>query len=170
MKKIIIAAMLILLLCGCSGAAPMSSAEVATKYQGSFSAAARAEFDNIESEIGVEKNPMSISISILSPEELSGMEIEISDEHAKVTYEGMEQELDIDRLPEGTVFLLLDELFEKLSEPDEFTLSTGEEGISVKAEDFSAVLSKEDFSLISADFPFYGAEFFFSEFSFSEAE
>jgi hypothetical protein len=98
------------------------------------------------------------------------MGIEISDEHAKIGYKGMEQEIEKDSLPEGTPFLLLEELFEELSDPEEFTLSTENENIVADFGDFSAVLSSEDFSLISAEFPFFETKFTFSNFEFLPSE
>ncbi|MBR5872016.1 MAG: hypothetical protein IKZ06_00010, partial [Oscillospiraceae bacterium] len=99
-----------------------------------------------------------------------GMGIEIFDEHAKISYNGMEQEIKKDSLPEGTPFLLLEELFEELSDPEDFVLSTENEKLFAKGEDFSAVLSKEDFSLVSAEFPAFGTKFTFSDFKFEAAE
>ncbi|MBR2041664.1 MAG: hypothetical protein IJ945_04760 [Oscillospiraceae bacterium] len=167
MKKIILITVLILSLCGCSKNALPSAQEVAKAYQGDFSAAAKVEFRDGEAEMEIAKNPMSISISLSFPAEISGMGIEIFDEHAKITYEGMEQEIRKENLPEGTPFLLAEELFEELSDPEDFTLSTENGNITASGDDFSAVLSAEDFSVISAVFPEYGVSFAFSDFEFS---
>jgi hypothetical protein len=113
---------------------------------------------------------MSISIFLNNPSELSGMGIEIYDEHAKIIYNGMEQEIRKNSLPEGTPFLLLEELFEDLSDPEDFVLSTENENIVADFGDFSAVLSSEDFSLISAEFPFFETKFTFSNFEFVPSE
>ena len=170
MKKFIMLAAFVLLFSGCSNSLKVTPQEVADAYEKDFSASVKAVFGERETEMSVSKNGMSISIIVNSPAELSGMGIEISDEHAKIGYKGMEQEIEKDSLPEGTPFLLLEELFEELSDPEEFTLSTENENIVANSEDFSAILSSEDFSLISAEFPFYETEFVFSEFEFSAAE
>ena len=170
MKKLIMLAALLLVLSGCSNPVPVTPKEVAETYKKDFSAASKIVFGDNAAEFSVSKNGMSISILLDSPQELSGMGIEIFDEHAKISYNGMEQEVEKDSLPEGTPFLLLEELFEELSDPEEFTLSTENEKLVADFEDFSAVLSAEDFSLICADFPFYETKFTFSNFEFVPSE
>lgn len=170
MKKIILLLVIIFVLCGCSNSVSVTPQEVAEKYKQNFSSSVIAVFGDNQTEMEVLKNGMSISVSVNSPAELSGMGIEIFDEHAKIIYEGMEQEIKKDSLPEGTPFLLLEELFDELSDPDEFTLSTENENIIAKGEGFSAVLSPEDFSLVSAKFPLFETEFTFSDFVFKSAE
>ena len=170
MKKIIFSMMIVFVFCGCSKSVSVTPQEVAEKYKQDFSSSVIAVFGDNRAEMEASKNGMSISVSVNSPAELSGMGIEIFDEHAKIIYEGMEQEIKKDSLPEGTPFLLLEELFDELSEPDEFTLSTENENIIAKGEGFSAVLSPENFSLVSAKFPLFETEFTFSDFVFKSAE
>ena len=170
MRKIILPFVFLFLFSGCSNSVSVTPQEVAEKYKQDFSSSVIAVFGDNRAEMEASKNGMSISISVNSPAELSGMGIEIFDEHAKIIYEGMEQEIKKDSLPEGTPFLLLEELFEELSDPDEFTLSTENENIIAKGEGFSAVLSPEDFSLVSAKFPLFETEFTFSDFVFKSAE
>ena len=170
MKKIVLSLMILLFVSGCSNSALPDSKEVAKAFERDFSAAAKVTFDDTEAEMDISKNGMSISILLNNPSELSGMGIEIYDEHAKIIYNGMEQEIRKNSLPEGTPFLLLEELFEDLSDPEDFVLSTENENIVAKTEDFSAVLSGEDFSLISAEFPLEKTKFVFSNFEFKVAE
>ncbi len=170
MKKIIMLTAFVLLLSGCSNSPAATPQEVAKAYEKDFSASAMIVFGDNKAEFDVLKNGMSISILLNSPAELSGMGIEIFDEHAKITYNGMEQEIRKDSLPEGTPFLLLEELFEELSDPEDFSLSTENENLAADFGDFSAVLSAEDFSLISAEFPFYETKFTFSNFEFGSTE
>ena len=170
MKRIIVLTAFVLLLSACSNSQAATPQEVAKAYEQDFSASAMIVFGDNKAEFDVLKNGMSISISLNSPAELSGMGIEIFDEHAKITYNGMEQEIRKDSLPEGTPFLLLEELFEELSEPEDFSLSTENENLAADFGDFSAVLSAEDFSLISAEFPLYETKFTFSNFEFKSAE
>ena len=167
MRKIIFVFAFILLLSGCSNAPEATPQEAAKAYNGDFTAEARTVFGDSEAEITIAKNSMSISIFVTYPAELEGMGIEIFDEHAKISYDGMEQEIKTDSLPEGTPFLLLEKLFDELSDSEDFILSTENGNLLAKGEDFSAVLSAEDFSLISAKFPAYETEFAFSEFLFS---
>lgn len=167
MRKIIFVFAFFLLFSGCSNVSKVTPQEVAGVYNGDFTAAARVVFGDNEAEITVAKNGMSISIFVTSPAELEGMGIEIFDEHAKISYDGMEQEIKTDSLPEGTPFLLLEKLFDELSDPEDFGLSTENGNLAAKGEDFSAVLSAEDFSVISAKFPLFETEFAFSEFEFS---
>ena len=169
MRKIIFVFAFVLLLSGCSNVSNVTPGEVAGVYNGDFTAEARVVFGDNEAEMLITKNGMSISISVTSPAELEGMGIEIFDEHAKISYEGMEQEIKTDSLPEGTPFLLLEKLFYELSDPEDFTLSTENGNLTAKGEDFSAVLSAEDFSVISAKFPDFETEFAFSEFEFKSA-
>ena len=162
--------MLIFAFSGCSNSLSVSPEEVAKVYENDFSVSVKANFGGNESEMSVLKNGMSISFSVNSPNELSGMGIEIFDEHAKISYNGMEQEINKGSLPEGTPFLLLEELFEELSNPEDFVLSTENGNLIAKSEDFSAALSVEDFSLISAEFPLFETKFTFSNFEFSPDE
>ncbi len=161
---------LTLLFSGCSNGVSATPQEVAKVYDRDFSAKVLAVFGENETEMEISKNGMSISILVNSPAELAGMGIEIFDEHAKVTYNGMEQEIDKEKLPERTPFLLLEELFDELSDPEEFSLSTENENVIAKGENFSAVLSPEDFSVISAEFPFSNTKFTFSNWTFTPAE
>lgn len=154
-------------LSACSNAQAPAPQDVAKAYGGDFSTAAKVNFGENEAEMQITKNPMSISILLDFPAEVSGMSIELFDEHAKITYEGMEQNIKTDSLPEGTPFLLIRELFEELADPDDFTLSTENDLLKAQGDDFSAVLSPEDFSLISAEFPEYRTSFAFSGFEFS---
>ena len=117
MRKIIFVFAFIFLISGCSNVSNVTPGEVAGVYNGDFTAEARAVFGDNEAEMLITKNGMSISISVTSPAELEGMGIEISDEHAKISYEGMGQEIKTDSLPEGTLFLLLEKLFDELSDP-----------------------------------------------------
>ena len=162
--------MIVFVFCGCSKSVSVTPQEVAEKYKQDFFSSVIAVFGDNRTEMEASKNGMSISVSVNSPAELSGMGIEISDEHAKIGYKGMEQEIEKNSLPEGTPFLLLEELFEELSDPEEFTLSTESENIVADFGDFSAVLSAEDFSLISAEFPFFETKFTFSNFEFVPSE
>ena len=170
MKKLIMLAAFVLLFSGCSNSLKVTPQEVADAYGKDFSASVKAVFGERETEMSVSKNGMSISIIVNFPAELSGMGIEISDEHAKIGYKGMEQEIEKDSLPERTPFLLLEELFEELSDPEDFVLSTENGNLIAKGEDFSAVLSSENFSVISAEFPFYETKFTFSNFEFRRQE
>ncbi len=170
MKKFVLISVLIFALSGCSNAKTPSAQDVAAVYKGDFSTSAKVNFGDNEAEMQIEKKPMSISISLDFPAEISGMGIEVFDEHAMITYEGMEQKIMLDSLPEGTPFLLLDKLFDELSDPEEFTLSIEKEEITARGDDFTAVLSPEDFSLIKAEFPEYRTVFTFSGFEFSFAE
>ncbi|MBQ7874787.1 MAG: hypothetical protein IJ306_06485 [Oscillospiraceae bacterium] len=169
MRKLIVIFVLILSLCGCSNAAAATPQEVAAAFRKDFSAKATAVFGDNETGMSISKNGMSISILLDSPAELAGMGIELFDEHAKVTYQGMEQEIDTDSLPGGTPFLLLEELFNELANADEFALSTEDGNLVAKNDDFTAVLSSEDLSLISAAFQRYATEFSFSDWAFGEA-
>ena len=170
MKKLVLVMVLFFAFSGCSSETNATPEDVAKAYKRDFSAAAKTVFKDMDTEMDIAKNGMSINIVLDSPKEVSGMGIEIFDEHAKISYEGMEQEIKTDSLPEGTPFLLLKDLFDELSDPEDFTLSTENEKLVAKGEDFSAVLSPEDFSLISAEFPFYETKFTFSNFAFAAAE
>ena len=117
MKKIVLSLMILLFVSGCSNSALTDPKEVAKAFEGDFSAAAKVSFDDTEAEMDISKNGMSISILLNNPPELSGMGIEIYDEHAKIIYNGMKQEIRKNSLPEGTPFLLLEELFEELENP-----------------------------------------------------
>lgn len=169
MKKLFVLFAAILLISGCSENSLPPAENVAKAFEGDFSSSVIMNSGENKTEAKIIKNGMSISISVLSPRELSGMGIEISDEHARISYDGMEQDIKTGSLPEGTPFLLLEELFDELSDPEEFTLGREGDYISVKGEDFSALLSPDDFSIISAEFPLYNAEFIFSNWKFADA-
>ncbi len=170
MKKIIFILVFILSFAGCSNASEATGTDVAVAYANDFSASAKAVFGENEATVEIVKNPMSISFFVKSPKELEGLLVEVFDEHAKISYQGMEQEIKKDNLPDGAVFLLLEELFEDLEDGEDLVLSMEDGKVNVNEEDFSAVLSEEDLSLISADFPKYKTSFEFSEFAFAPSE
>ena len=155
---------------GCSNSFSVTPEEVAERYKQDFSASVFAVFGENKAEFDIVKNGMSISIFANSPAELNGIGVEIFDEHVKISYNGMEQEIKKNSLPEGAPFLLLEELFDDLSDSEDFVLSTGKENIIAKSENFSAVLSAEDFSLIEAEFSLFETKFTFSNFEFRPAE
>ena len=168
MKKIIFSVVVLLMLSGCSVSALPKTADISEAYKKDFFAVATASYGEETTKMEITKNGMSISFLLCEPEELSGMSIVIFDEHAKVTYEGMTQDIDADKLPDSAPFLLLEELFDDLSNPDEFVLSTAEGEIIAQGDDFAATFSLEDYSLKNAVFPRFNTEFVFERFEFSE--
>lgn len=170
MKKFILSMVLITLFTACSNSVTVTSTEVADVYKKDFSVKVLAVFGENETEMTVTKNGMSIGILLNSPDELSGMGIEISDEHAKITYDGMEQEIEINSLPNGTPFLLLKELFEEISNPDEFVLSTENNCLTARGENFSVIISEDELLMTSAEFPTFETKFTFSEWNFGTSE
>ena len=168
MKKIIFSVVVLLMLSGCSISALPKTADISEAYKKDFSALVTVEYGEETAKMEITKNGMSISFLLREPEELSGMSMVLFDEHAKVTYEGMTQDIDADKLPDSAPFLLLEELFDELSEPDEFVLSAENGEIIVQGDDFIATLYTEDFSLKNAVFPRFDTEFVFERFEFSE--
>ena len=168
MKKIIFSVVVLLMLSGCSVSALPKTADISEAYKKDFSALVTVEYGEETAKMEITKNGMSISFLLREPEELSGMSMVLFDEHAKVTYEGMTQDIDADKLPDSAPFLLLEELFDELSEPDEFVLSAENGEIIVQGDDFIATLYAEDFSLKNAVFPRFDTEFVFERFEFSE--
>ena len=168
MKKIIFSVVVLLMLSGCSVSALPKTADISEAYKKDFFAVATASYGEEPTNMEITKNGMNISFLLCEPEELSGMSIVIFEEHAKVTYEGMPQDIDADKLPDSAPFLLLEELFDELSEPDEFVLSAENGEIIVQGDDFIATLYTEDFSLKNAVFPRFDTEFVFERFEFSE--
>lgn len=166
MKRAVFILVLIFLFCGCGKAIKPSANDVAKVYSKDFSAV--AEKKNMVMDIS--KNGTSISFTAKYPKEVEGLCVLLSDEHAKVEFEGMTQEINTESLPEKAPFLLLDELFESLSNPEDFSLSTENDKIIAANDDFTAVLSEEDYSVITAVFPQYDAEFTFSEWNFLSEE
>ena len=170
MKKIIIAAIISALLCGCSNTPSVTNQDIAKAFEKDFSAKVTAAFGENETKMSISKNGTSISFFINSPKELSGMELELFDEHAVVRYEGMEQKINTGSLPKGAPFLLLEELFDSLADAEDFTLSTDGEILVAAGEGFSATLSAEDFSVINAEFTGFATVFDFSEWAFEKEE
>ena len=168
MKKIIFSVVALLMLSGCSVSALPKTADISEVYKKDFSALVTVEYGEETAKMEITKNGMSISFLLREPEELSGMSMVLFDEHAKVTYEGMTQDIDADKLPDSAPFLLLEELFDELSEPDEFVLSAENGEIIVQGDDFIATLYTEDFSLKNAVFPRFDTEFVFERFEFFE--
>ena len=168
MKKIIFSVVALLMLSGCSVSALPKAADISEAYKKDFFAVATASYGEETAKMEITKNGMSISFLLRKPVELSGMSIVLFDEHAKVTYEGMTQDIDADKLPDSAPFLLLEELFDDISNLDEFVLSTAEGEITAQGDDFAATLSLEDYSLKNAVFPRFDTEFVFERFEFSE--
>lgn len=170
MKKIIFSIVALLVLSGCSISALPKTEDISEVYKKDFSALVTVEYGEETAKMEIEKKGMSISFLLHEPEELSGMSIVLFDEHAEVTYEGMVLDINTDNLPDYAPFLLLEELFDELSEPDEFVLSTENGEIIVQGDDFIATLYTEDFSLKNAVFPQFDTEFDFEKFIFSEGK
>lgn len=167
MKKIIFSIVVLLMLSGCSISALPKTEDISEVYKKDFSALVTVEYGEETAKMEIEKKGMSISFLLREPEELSGMSIALFDEHAKVTYEGMVLDINTDKLPDSAPFLILKELFEELSEPDEFFLSTADGELIAQGDEFIATLSPEDLSLKNAVFPQPAMEFNFEKFEFS---
>lgn len=166
MRKLIFVLSVILIFVGCSKA-PAEPQDVSKAYQADFSAAVNAECGEENFKIKIQKNGTSISFYVEEPENLAGLSISLDGEHASVSYKDIQTEFDVKNLPEKAPFLLLLKLFDELSSPEEFVLSTAGDELFAQGKDFAAVLSSEDFSLINAVFPEYETEFEFFDFKFS---
>ena len=162
MKKAVLFLVLILSLSGCDKNFVPGKDDIARVYSGDFFALAETENTGIE----ISKNGMSISFIAKYPEEIEGLSVVLFDEHAKVEFEGMTQEIKSENLPQKAPFLLIDELLDSLSDPEDFSLSTENGKIIASGEDFSAVLSEEDFSVVTVVFPRYDEKIIFSEWIF----
>ena len=114
MRRIIAFIALVFVLAGCSKAFEPKPKDVAAVYKNDFSVKAKAAYGENETDFKITKNGMSISFIVESPKELSGLSIALSDEHAKVDFEGMELLLGTENLPEKAPFFYFFPRFHKI--------------------------------------------------------
>ena len=162
MKKIAVLSFALLFLFGCSSSFVPSAKTVSEAYNSDFSADVTALADDFDAKIKVSKNGKSISFVVIYPEDIAGMSIALFDEHALISYEGMEQKIKKENLPEKAVFLLLEDFFEDMSDPEEIVLTAEGDKLLVTSDDFFGELDKENFSPKEITFPQYNAKFLFS--------
>ncbi len=167
MFKKIIVVLSLLLLVSCSAPA-LSTEEISTAYQQGFTCIVTAVYGGDETAMEVSKNGANIRFCLVSPEELAGLNMEISGGKMSASFEGMGAELDFDALPESGPLKLFCLIVETLSLPDEFSLGQSGKDIIVIGRNFSAKLDPNGLGLLSAEFPNEETEFTFSEWAFSE--
>lgn len=168
MKKLLLFLIFVFVFSGCSKADIPEPQEVEKAFEKDFFASVTAGYGGGKTKMEINKNGMSISVDVLSPSDLKGLFVEISGEHAKVKYENIEQTIETEELPEEAPFLLLEELFDDLSDSEDFVLSNENGRLFAKNPDFTVELSADDYSVISAVFPEYEVRFDFSKFVFFE--
>ena len=167
MRKWIVVLVCLVLFTACSTGKKVSTQEIAERYTGDFSFAARGKTEKDTYAMEGKKNGGSITLSVLEPKELNGLSITMEDGKTKVAFAGMEKEFVTEALPEGAPFRLLETAFTKLQK-GELSAEEGGNGLSVFGEAFSGTLSGEDLSLLSLSFPTEKTDFSFSDFAFSE--
>lgn len=166
MLKKIFTVIAVLMLTSCS-AGTVSTEEVSAAYQSDFSCGLVISCGEDETEMKCTKNGLSIMLSTISPEDMAGLDMEISDGRLKLSFEGMETEFDFENLPENGPVGLFCRLLDTLALPDEFEVSRNGKKITLVGKGFSAELDGENFGLLSARFPEENTEFTFSDWEFS---
>ncbi len=167
MFKKIIVLLSLLLLTSCS-APTLSTESVSAAYQKNFTCKMTAAYAGDETAADVERNGLSITFDVTSPEELAGLSMETADGKIKVSFEGLETELNFSELPESGPLKLFCGLVETLSLPDEFSLSQNGNELIILGKNFSARLDPESLGLLSAEFPEEETEFIFTDWAFSD--
>ncbi|MGN0629572.1 MAG: hypothetical protein ACI4IW_08100 [Oscillospiraceae bacterium] len=166
MLKKVFAVIAVLMLTSCS-AGTVSTEEVSATYQKDFSCGLVISCGEEKTEMECTKNALSITLSTVSPEEMSGLDMEISGGRLKLRFEGMDTEFDFEKLPEDGPVRLFCRLLDTLALPDEFEVSRNGKKITLIGKGFSAELDGENFGLLSARFPEENTEFTFSDWEFS---
>ena len=153
MKKILAIIFCLLFFSSCSTAKPLSTSDVAAKYENFVSASVTAETAEDIFQMDAVKNGLSITFSAEEPAELSGLSITETDGEVTVEFEGMAVAFPAEKLPSAAPFLLFCEALETLQAPNAFSVKSQKDGVSVTAKRFSAELDPETAALQTLEFP-----------------
>lgn len=170
MKKGLALFFCLLFFSSCSAVKPVSTVDIATRYEGFVSALVTAETVEDVFQINVTKNGMSITFYVEEPEELRGLSITKTEGKATVEFGGMTVAFPAEKLPSAAPFLLLCEALETLQTPKAFSVGSGKGGLSVKTEHFSAALDPETLALQILEFPAEQVRFSFENVVFLEGK
>ena len=160
----------LIVLTSCSAVEKVSPQEISSVFGKDFSAKGVLCFDGIECEAELKSSEGKMRLSVEKTENISDFYAETDGKTIKLGYGELSADFIYSELPEKMPLKLFYSAFAELSEPDKISLSFSEGEITAFGENFSAVLSSEDFSLIRMDFPKYGVKFFAEEFAFFEPE
>ena len=165
-RVLIFVAALVFTLSSCSKP-PVTKEEIANKYSKGFSASFEAEFFGKELRGEIEKDGEELVLSFSAPEALAGVSID-TEGGGKISFSGMETDMDIKLLPEKSPIAEVFRLFGSLSAPENFEIAESGDEVRVTAEGMSAVLERENLSVKSAAFDKSGRVFCFTGFEFRE--
>ena len=168
MKKGLTIFFCLLLFSACSSVKPLSTADVAARYEAFVSASATAETAEDFFQMNVTKNGMSIALFIEEPEELRGLSITETDGEVTAEFEGMTVAFPAEKLPSAAPFLLFCEALETLQAPNAFSVKSQKDGVSVTAKRFSAELDPKTAALQTLEFPAEQVRFSLENVVFSE--
>lgn len=168
MKRILAVFFCILFFSSCSSVKPMSTADVAARYEAFVSASVTVKTAEDVFRMNVSKNGLSITFSVEEPAELCGLSITKAEDEVTAKFEGMTVAFPVEKLPSAAPFLLFCEALETLQTPNVFSVKSQRNGVSVTAKRFSAELDPETAALQTLDFPAEQARFSFEKVVFSE--
>ena len=165
-RVLIFVAALVFTLSSCSKP-PVTKEEIAEKYSKGFEAEFKADFFGKELSAEIEKEGEEFVLTVYAPEALAGVSAETED-GGKISFSGMETDMDIKLLPEKSPIAEIFRLFRSLSAPENFEIAESGDEVRVTAEGMSAVLERENLSVKSAAFDKSGRVFCFTGFEFRE--
>lgn len=168
MKKGLTIFFCLLLFSACSSVKPLSTKDVAARYESLVSASVTVETTEDIFRMNVTKNGMSIALFIEEPAELHGLSITKTGDEVTAEFEGMAVAFPAERLPSAAPFLLFCEALEALQTPESFSVKSQKDGVSASAKRFSGKLDPETLALQTLDFPAEQVRFSFENIVFSE--
>ena len=157
----------ILLLSACSAQKPVSTAEIADRFSGDFSAKITVETAEDVFQMEATKTGMSIAFSVTDPPELSGLSTVLEDGRATLSYEGISMDFPTERLPAKAPFLQIGTAFSALQDESAFSVEQRKTGLLVSGDGFSALLEPESLALKELVFPAEKSKMTVGDFVFS---
>ena len=128
MKRIlpaILVTALMILMCGCGGTAQSRTVTVPT----SFAFKVKTQYNNLSVEADVEHYSAGLSkITLLAPATLKGIAVDWSDGQTKISYMGVEVNIDFATYPEASFIPAIIEFMDRFSTQGEITLQNDASG------------------------------------------
>ena len=166
LKRALVFAMIFMVILSSCSKSPVTGEEISLTYAKGFSFSANCDFYGEKLAAEVNAVPGKIGMKFSSPEVLKGLSVVCEAGETKFTYEGMEAEIDTDKILQKSPVREIYEFAESIFLPESFEISESGDEIIVTGNGFCAVLNGKDFSLKSVAFDNSGNIFNIENFTF----
>lgn len=179
MKRVISLLLAVLLsvsvLAGCKeastgGEAALSEAQISEKLQTDFASSAKIKYKGIEAEAQIKKEGGGCTVDFTAPENLAGMQFDLSDEKLGISYKGFHVDIDPNSAVGGAVVKLLVKALTTAAEKNGVDISVEKDVVEIVSNQqsfqFSLRLDGESGNILNLQIPDEELDISFENFTF----